>query len=94
MDTLKTGKFAQRVTERYPIDGAVYSVAVGETEIYLCTSEGLVKLSKDKINTLSSDLILQLFTFVRMAELLQVVTTRFSLLVIMVQSYLVNLMLT
>lgn len=57
MDTLKTGKFAQRVTERYPIEGAVYSVAVGETEIYLCTSEGLVKLSKDKINTLSSDLI-------------------------------------
>ena len=57
MDTLKTGKFAQRVTERYPIEGAVYSVAVGENEIYLCTSEGLVKLSKDKINTLSSDLI-------------------------------------
>ena len=57
MDTLKTGKFAQRVTERYPIEGAVYSVAVGENEIYLCTSEGLVRLSGDKINTLSSDLI-------------------------------------
>ncbi len=57
MGILKTGKYPQRVTERYPIDGTVHSVAVGENEIYLCTSEGLVKLTGDKINTLSSDLI-------------------------------------
>ena len=57
MDTLKTGIFPQRVTERYPLDGKVYSLAVGDDVIYLCTSEGLVKLSDDTIKKLSSDLI-------------------------------------
>lgn len=57
MDTLKTGRYPQRVTERYPLDGKVYSLAVGVDVIYLCTSEGLVKLSDDTIKKLSSDLI-------------------------------------
>ena len=57
MDTLKTGKYFQRVTERFPLDGKTYSVAVGDGVVYLCTSEGLVKLMEDKVSTLSGDLI-------------------------------------
>lgn len=57
MDILKTGKFPQRVTERYPVSGEVFSIAVGGKEIYLCTGEGLVKMTDDKIQTLSADII-------------------------------------
>ncbi|MBR5441337.1 MAG: hypothetical protein IKV44_00140, partial [Clostridia bacterium] len=57
MDTLKTGKYPQRVVERFPIDGEVYSLAIGKDAMYLCTSQGLMRLTDDKINTLSSDLI-------------------------------------
>ncbi|MBO5896907.1 MAG: hypothetical protein J6Q83_06380 [Clostridia bacterium] len=57
MDTLKTGKYPQRVVERYPVEAKVLSLAIGEGVIYLCTDQGLMKLSDDKISTLSSDLI-------------------------------------
>ncbi len=57
MDVLKTGEYAQRMTERFPMDCEIYSVAVSGQGIYLCTDEGLVRFENDKLFNLSQDII-------------------------------------
>lgn len=57
MDILKTGEYLQRVTERFPMNNQVYSLAVDHKGMYLCTDEGLVRFEGDKIYNLSQDII-------------------------------------
>ena len=57
MDVLKTGVYSQRMTERFPMDCEIFSVAIGDKGMYLCTNEGLVRFEDEKIYNLSQDII-------------------------------------
>lgn len=57
MDVFKTGKYLQRMTESFPLDCEIYSLAVYEKGMYLCTSEGLMRFEEDKLLNLSQDII-------------------------------------
>lgn len=45
MDVMKTGKYKQKMVEKYPVEGEIKSISVKNNgEIYACTTDGLKRL--------------------------------------------------